>query len=699
MKRLVLAFSLLAAPAWSAPIKVISGEHKDFTRLVFEISPRTKWAMVPNKDGFVLELTGTKSAFDTSKTFLRISRNRIVDIEDLGNGRAQVYLDCDCGQSSFRTVEGMLVIDVSGAPGTGRYSPDTNNPDDSKSPDTSSPDSSNPGTKSIDAPQLVTPKSRPKPEAAPQLFAEAPKLPRAPVALPGALTTTRAEPDQNPVPKASIDGLETQFLQSIGRAATQGYLTLRPGGYERTQIEKSDHDARPTATDVSVAMEDVDVMALQAPGMIDRTALDQPAQKPIKRGAKSCVPVKWLHPDGWQNDSSFSYQIGEKRRALVDKKDARLDAALKDLAHTYISFGFGLEARQVLLSDEMTSREESVLLEMADLVDDMDRPANMLAQQMGCSDVSNLWAFLAAPSEELLISEHRAMVQAFMLFPQGLQDRLRGRFLQSLVETGDEESASILLAREPEDPNDFDTEMVRAELASPTEDLASDPVHQDTLLGLAHRTPEQIIALIRRTLGEGELPDPDVLGLAETMLYENRGATVGRSLQEVVFQARIASHEFETAHAILSGPLHDMKPSHPLRTMYMDAITEHADDERFLVDSFDLNPYAFRSVTRRAVSKRLKKLGFADMSQIWHPDAAGANHTPAQNAPQTVEPAGTSPELSIDTPPELHSTAPKIHQAVAKVDEPSLAQARALVEATQSRRDRFDALLSDGSDN
>ncbi|PWJ17414.1 hypothetical protein [Jannaschia seohaensis] len=111
---LALCMALLALPAGAQDTPVRSGEHANFTRLVFPAQTGARWTESRAGNRVTLDFGNPEREFDTSTVFDRIPRSRLADIET-GGGRLKLDLACDCDVNVFQIHSGHVVVDITAA--------------------------------------------------------------------------------------------------------------------------------------------------------------------------------------------------------------------------------------------------------------------------------------------------------------------------------------------------------------------------------------------------------------------------------------------------------------------------------------------------------------------------------------------------------------------------------------------------------
>lgn len=109
MIRAIVLFLLLSTSAATAEVRISSGEHKGFSRLVFDLEDLRKWKLTPITDGVELFVDGAD--FDLSRAFDRIPKTRITGMTVTDPGRLHITTACSCTTTTFEIRPGLIVID------------------------------------------------------------------------------------------------------------------------------------------------------------------------------------------------------------------------------------------------------------------------------------------------------------------------------------------------------------------------------------------------------------------------------------------------------------------------------------------------------------------------------------------------------------------------------------------------------------
>src|SRR6056297_4239885 len=97
-------------------VGIRSGEHGDFTRLVFDLPVRAEWTLSDSSNSKVLAFD-RPFQFQTEAVFDRIPRDRLTEVRQSEPGSLRLDLACDCDVDAFWHTATMLVVDIAENPG------------------------------------------------------------------------------------------------------------------------------------------------------------------------------------------------------------------------------------------------------------------------------------------------------------------------------------------------------------------------------------------------------------------------------------------------------------------------------------------------------------------------------------------------------------------------------------------------------
>ncbi len=108
-----IILALLAGPVLSQTVKIRSGNHPDFARLVLPFAAPSKWRLGRDGKDYVLVISGDGIELDASEVYRLIPQDRVAAVQVSEAGTAlRITPGCDCHVNAFSTPSGVLVIDV-----------------------------------------------------------------------------------------------------------------------------------------------------------------------------------------------------------------------------------------------------------------------------------------------------------------------------------------------------------------------------------------------------------------------------------------------------------------------------------------------------------------------------------------------------------------------------------------------------------
>lgn len=617
MSRLVFILCcLLTGPAFSQQIGIRSGAHDSFARLVLDAPPGINWTLKQSLTGVELTLEGHQDGFNTSTIFDKIDRTYISSVS---GDRSSIFVEfaCECGAEAFNEGSSMIVLDVSNA----EESPDKDV--DGRALDfvgnrelrfekeksdgiVDEVESKNDSM----APVSVVPRIEPLDSAIQML----PNHPETPSANAGRLSDAR-----------------DRITRQIGTAATRGILdpvrdSSKPSiGYPKPQIDTGIFG--PASDDV--ALTSLGSEATSNVRISNSNTLPPDLQRTVSASISdgfSCIDPQRIDVTSWGSEDTLSQQVSQLRGQLYGEFDElEADVAL-ELARTYLYFGFGAEARQILLLDRDVKAGNPELLSMAAILEYGHSPdSKYLSRFLECDSEAALWAILSLQNIDPTTSLN---IDAALLSASALPMHLRGILVpelsRRLLAYGDADSASAALRsleRAPEDLNS-NASLAKAdlELADKNTEQAQERL-SEIVTSNSEQSAKALIRFVDSHLAADSEIDENVATLVEAYAQEMRDDPLEAELRRTHVLALGKSGQFSAAF----DALHRMRArkteagQDTLRSSVLDLLVRNSDDIEFLEHAFDQIDIAPESLTPKArfqLAQRLAKLGFSQQAQI-----------------------------------------------------------------------------------
>lgn len=633
-----------------AQIEVRSGEHGDFTRLVFYLeSPVESWTIERISNGIKItppsDLLGEK--FDLSSIFDFIPKVRITAVTQTSTA-LEVISNCDCKMNAFAHSENILVLDISDSR-------------DSDSPQYTGLIRNDPVSKDTHAPKQKVRNS--------SVFMGyiAPK-------------PTPSLVNFNPRETSEVLSDNPEIYRAISENIASGILSPAPPE---------------TTFGATSLLED---------GIVFSNALDTgPVVSALKTEPDHICPATNL-----LDLKAASMQTSELVAALTNAK-GRLalevnhptNKAVLDLVKAYLFLGFGAEAKMLLSAFPIEEQGARLLASIGDIIDFPGAPnADYPVELITCPGMASFWAFLAATPPQL--TRYDIDTKGLLRTLSGLPVILRSHLAPyvsdkfSDIERPEEASIALAAARRASDAPKLQTEVKVSKVSvtpqTTASDLASKNVPQtrwqgdlskehfgETVLNAITRSP---LDLSDRILIEAAIKDApnqesriEAITLYTQNLSKNNKATIALSyLDQLLSETK--SHK-DTLLPILDGALLSIARTATRGEVL--AVSASLHDRSWFTTTYGSGKEEFLA----RVAEVKQEFGLSANSAINGSEALSADllNTSTEDEPLTED--GTS---VADAPETQSATNSGLNDLLAK-GERSLAEADAISE-------RMDALLS-----
>lgn len=611
-----LATVFTTSVALAEDVRVRSGEHPGYSRLVLEFAERPAWTVRTSGETAEIVLSPAAHAFDLSRIFERIPRTRVRDVEVTESG-IRLRLACACRVAVFAIRDAAIAIDVAdGIPSQGLVAVEQTSATDSAPP---AAQESRPSTaKGAEVGPVMPP---PRIGArTPDVVAPAPHPGRNAAQIDASAPLPDAAPDAPPIPETPPElrsATLERLAEGVARAASQGTLRLVPGT-STSEIPVPPIGAASGAN-----------LRLRIPGEEDWLSDGSVLRK-------HCIDQDRLDVGTWSApDVKPADQIASAWRQVADAADVLDENRALDLARLFVSFGFGAEARGVITALAPRHPDAEVIEALSFVVDADTVPAGALADQADCPGRAQLWLTLATgipgTPEDVLV--------AVSELPLALRRHLSARLIATFLEAGDKSTAEAIRATvdRAAGPHGDGFDLAAAHL-----DAADRRPHgMRTVRDLARSASpvaDEALAL-HLALGNdgGPPPEPPALARAEIRADDLRGTETGVRLESELIMAALRMEDFELAGARLADAISaDILPKEradALVAEYVRALAERASDETLLIHAAAMREtIVSRSdggSERSALAQRLADLGFGRLARDYFPARGEAISDPA----------------------------------------------------------------------
>ena len=598
---------VLAAPAVARTVGVRSGEHDGFTRLVVQLPNKVEWSIRRAGQQAVLAVNAPDLQFDTSGAFDRISRKRLIGLQQAGPGSDLILeLGCQCDIVDFIQKPNYLVIDIKDpkeaevpVPHRQVFMHPTNQLP-FRLPSTGFP-TAPPANGSRDLFLPITVKRDSEP--------------------PRPIEVQKPDSVGNIGLNQSVNASEERLLAQISRAADQGLLDLlhQPDAPAAASPPIAETMTQEEYTEPSHPV------LLDATTVIDRdlAAISQVLRD--RKGTGTCLGSELFALHEWGGQQAFDVEIGHWRSRLFEEFDrVNADNSL-GLARAYLHFGFGVEALQALSIITEPSAPNATLAALAMLIDQGKLTGdNPFDGQQGCEGDVSMWAVIAAETLPTDVNTE-AVQRAIARLPEHLRLHLGPQISEKFSQAGNSQMATSILRVITRSGVETGSgiELAKAAVAQLHGD--SETVHQELTNSVAAATehsPKALVKLVAAQFESRGAIAPDLPDLAAAYALEYRAGDVGTEMRQTYAIALALAGRFPESFEALAdlterdGQVARLEAMKPLIAL----LSERASDLTFLQFSLammsDQGPL-LPEKARNNVARRLLDLGFAEQSEHW----------------------------------------------------------------------------------
>lgn len=590
MMRWLVILVLLASPAMGQAVRVTSGEHGSFTRLVLQFPDAVDWQAGRTEDGYELRVPGAGRVYDLSDAFRLIGRERVASVRaDPVTGTFRMGLGCACHILPFALRPDVVVIDVRDGPAPEGWGFEA----------------------SLDGDPVVPLASR---HTGPANLGGAGEGQPAPwdwrnIALGNrwseAADDARPAPVRRagpPLPVPANPELASMLADGFARAATQGLVD---------PVEKPP---------VSVSQPVLPVPMARISLGIGVDARPAPAAAPaLSAEGALCPGNARLALQDWGDDRPIAEQLADATTSLAGEFDRAQPEALHRAIRFRLFLGFGAEALALMRAFGAPAAEDPLWPTLSRLVDGGADPEGAFAGLEGCDDPAALWATVADPGLSLGTVNKAALLRSFSALPAHLRLALGPALSERFLGAGDRTTSQALtdsVLRLPVSEDDRRATLMQVRRALDAKDaVAADRMLAPLLADPGLLAADVLISQVDLAVMT-EAPAPHGLVTMIESLRREADATAAPALTRALVLAHALSGTFGAAFDLLPEA---RDATADLWRLLVDKGPDEAVLDRGLVLDealkSDLPPD-----TRRNLAERLLELGFPDAAQFWGHD-------------------------------------------------------------------------------
>ncbi|MCZ8088822.1 MAG: hypothetical protein O9247_01820 [Rhodobacteraceae bacterium] len=645
----LLACLLLPGPALAQVVRVISGDHPTFTRLVLSFDRAPDWQLGRSPDGYALRLSGAQPRYDLSDIFRRITRDRVAAVwADPGDGMLRLRVACACHALPFELRPGVIVIDIRDGP----------------------PPPGSSFEAALDGGALPPLADAPRPR--PRARADMGPIPFDWTAQ---ITPSNSNPPLPPPPLPALAeaALREELLQSLSRGMAEGL------------IDPVSRLPTPDASPSPQRMPEPGNLRFGDP-LDTRTGLSPPQQ--VAADGQACPDDSRLDLAAWGDTQPAATQLSNSLSGLLGEFDRPDPAAVQQAVRLHLHLGFGAEARALLQAFPIDGPDIRFLASLGRIVDGEADPDGPFRGMAGCDGAAALWALLADPALPPRLSRAPAVLRNFSVLPAPLRRHLGPGLAERFLAAGDAATAaalqdSFLRIPGPPDPRATVTE------ARITAALGAAPQAAELLQAPAAEPgpaqPLALVALVDLHAADGRALDPSVESALAAFLPQFSGTEDEAALRRAHVLALALTDQFDAAFAALPGS----------RAAAPDLwrLLAQGPDDAVLLHAIGADPAAVPPSQRDSIAQRLLDLGFPEEARRWAGTLGPLALPPPDPDPlQRAIRSRNWADLPSSAPEAWQSAAAQLSATPATTD-PPLARSQALATSSEDTRAAILGLL------
>jgi hypothetical protein len=585
---LALVLTLIPLASFAEAVKVTSGEHDSFTRLVVELPVASDWLFGRTANGYEFTVPGTgQPRYDLTRVWERIPRDRLSALwADPESGHLKMSLACACHAFPFELRPGVIVIDLrdGAAPKESAFE---------KTLDGSSP-----------AP-LMAAKTAPRPQPRTDPKTNGQSYDWLAVGEDPERSSAEAAP-LSPTPPISLGPARDALLQEMGRGFAAGVIDIADPGKGLSVADAV--EGIPPWSRISIG---------EMPGISAGAA--RIAEGSMQPNGDACIPDETLDVAAWGTDQPGALQLAEARADMFGEFDVPDREAITQTVRRHVFLGFGAEALQYLslLESGAAEGDLKIYASMAKIVDGQEDPASPFRPMLGCDTAAALWAALLYTDFPTTAEiNDKAILRAFEALPPHLRQAFGPGLAERFLGAGNTEAVRKIrasIARVKGTPEQqlslidarVDLTEGQAEAAKTTAEAA--------LLETGDKAADPLMTLVEAGFQKMEPLSPEIAETLRAYLRDGEGTDKEAALRRGLVLALALSGRPEEASTELSSTPETAND-------LWQVIGQRAEDVDFLALAVTNDPPPrdeLAESTALPIAQRLYALGFPDAALAW----------------------------------------------------------------------------------
>ena len=591
MKWFVFVLFSLASPALSQAVNVKSGDHVGFTRLVLTFPTPADWTLARTEAGYQVVRPKSQDAYNLTDVFRLIRKDRLKSIwVDPTTGALQLAVACACHAIPFEFSANTLVIDLrDGLPPEGSTF---------ELPLSGSQPLPPLGRIATADDEVPSPRAEKAYDWLQSPAATAASLPVAPEQE----SVTAALDEAN-----RMDDFRSLLVDEVGKGATEGVVNLTPVA-EPLTAKAPDTEA---AKQARVALEE---LPTALPGLQVSNGEPPP---PLTVKGETCPKDETLSTRDWATPDNPATVLAQAKTNLVTEFDLLDGDRIAAAVRTYLYFGFGAEARNILEAFPIDLDGKDSLLAISYLVDGQPPRNKAFAGMHSCSGSAAFWSVVAADAGADLTGLNGGAVSAtFMGLPKHLKSVFAKEVAARLMDAGDSKNAEIIrtsIARATA-PGDPIVPMMEAEQSLHSGQGEEAEAKLATIPDM-QRQADAFLALVEARYQQRKpVDEKDVIAL-EAFAFELAGGPQHDTLLRALSHAKALNNDFSAAFDLA-------KQSGASETEIWSLLADVGTESSILTFVAGTDPTTVKDLpraAREAFAKRLLAIGLPNVAARWLP--------------------------------------------------------------------------------
>lgn len=577
-------------------IKVRSGEHATFSRLVIYLDPSDTPALIRTPTGLRITSGNATDRFDIAGIFDLIPRDRIADVTAPKGGTLDITLNCPCDAVTQTLSNGRFVIDIV---------------------DTPPPE----------APPAPARREQPdKPQDTARLARRG--LPIAGFADAddgiGAVDPPEEKDAENtPSPMTAQPLTEKTLLEQLARAASQGLVnapSILETEEDPTPATPPSPSPEPSAQPPEPPQNHVRIQT-----SVDRDTDRSTGATGVSDLGPACLPAAAFAVANWGKDQGDTLDFATYRTTLLTEADALDPDTFRHFIQHQIYLTLGAEAQAHLKKYDGVLEDGADLLLMAEIMENGTATGHArMTTQLACDGPVVLWAVLSHPRlpRDRPINT-AAMIYEFSALPRHLRSHLGPMLMRKFLAIGDTDTSIEInhISQRGIETTDTANALSRAQLSLKTGNSTEARNQLRDIAETDDRNAVEAILLLVDSHIETRTGIPDrTLARLGALAHEHRGSAKGDELAMAELRALIHAARFgevrEKLHELPRFPDRAEDRHIHILNAFGRALTGAGADGAFLRNIVGQPMWADADEeTRIAIAGRLLDLGFASAAK------------------------------------------------------------------------------------